>query len=143
MAMGGPGRRGAGRSAGRRRTARRHRRRRRRRVVLVGGAVAYGAYKIGQKDVEKVEQHTGKEWEDLSDEEIDGAIDDLGIEKQPQTDADKQQSQQAEQTQDATTQSGGGSDDYMAELEKLSELKDKGILTDEEFESKKNLGQSN
>jgi hypothetical protein len=136
MAMGGPGRRGAAGGGGRR-AARRHRRRRRRRIVLVGGAVAYGAHKISQKDVEKVEEHTGASWEELSDEEIDSAVNELGIEKQPQTEEDKQQSQQAERSEEAPAQSSDSNDDYIAELEKLSDLKDKGILTDEEFEAKK------
>ena len=55
-----------------RRTAHRMHRRRRRRRVLVGGAVlvaagaaAYGAYKLTQPDVDRIEQHTGQSVEDV------------------------------------------------------------------------------
>ena len=33
--------------------------------------------------------------------------------------------------------SGGGSDDYLRKIQKLAELRDSGVLTNEEFESKK------
>lgn len=69
----------------RRRTVRRVRRRTRRRRILVGGAVvlmiggAYSSYKLSQQDVQQIEQHTGKSAEDLTEAEIDTAMDDLGI----------------------------------------------------------------
>ena len=47
------------------RMRRRRRRRRRRRIILVGGLIALGAYKLSKKDVERVEQHTGKPAEEL------------------------------------------------------------------------------
>ena len=68
----GPGR-GAARRMTRRRVARMHRRRRRRRrrrVILVGGLIALGAYKLSKRDVERVEEHTGKTAEELTDEEL-------------------------------------------------------------------------
>lgn len=65
------------------------RRRRRRRRVLVGGMVAFGAYKMTAKQAEQVQQHTGVDPEELTDEELAKAQDELGIEKQPVTDADK------------------------------------------------------
>ncbi len=84
---------GPGRMAGRRMTARmvmmarrRMRRRRRRRIILAGGLIALGAHKLSSKDVEAVEEHTGKTAEDLTDEELDQAMDDLNIEKQEMTD---------------------------------------------------------
>ncbi len=66
------------------------RRRRRRRVMLVGGLVAFGSYKMSQKDAQAIEQHTGIEPEELTDEELTQAMDDLGIEKQAVT-ADDQE----------------------------------------------------
>ena len=126
MRRGGPAM--AGRMAGRRMAARMasrmRRRRRRRRVVLVGGLIAVGVHKMSKKDVERVEEHTGKSAEELSDEELDQAMSDLNIESEELTDEEWEQAEKAE-------------DDYIAELERLSKLHDEGVITDEEFESKK------
>jgi hypothetical protein len=125
----GPGRRTVRRMTRRRvmMMARRRRRRRRRRVVLVGGLVAVGAYKLGKKDVERVEEHTGKSAEELSDEELDQAMDDLNIEKDEMDDSDYEYVDEQDPPED----------DYIEELERLADLHEKGILTDEEFETKK------
>ena len=58
--------------------------------MLVGGMVAFGAYKMSQKDAERIEQHTGVEPEELTDEELEQAMDELGIEKQQVTDQDRE-----------------------------------------------------
>ena len=125
----GPGRRTARRMTRRRvtRMHRRRRRRRRRRVVLVGGLIAVGAYKLGKKDVERVEEHTGKSAEELSDEELDQAMDDLNIQKDEMDDSDWEYVDEQDPPED----------DYIEELERLADLHEKGILTDEEFETKK------
>ena len=71
---------------------RRHRRMRRRmrRRMLIGGAVilAIGASatKMSQSEVQQVEQHTGMKAEDLSEEQLDAAMSDLGIEGQEPSD---------------------------------------------------------
>jgi len=71
---------------------RRHRRMRRRmrRRLVVGGAVivAVGAsaVKMTPTEVQQVEQHTGTKAEDLSEEQLDSAMADLGIEGQEPTD---------------------------------------------------------
>ena len=75
---------GAGRMAGRRR-----RRRRRRRLVLAGGAVVWAGHKLIQKDSQKIEEHTGKPPDELSDEEVEAAMGELGIEEQELTEEDK------------------------------------------------------
>ena len=110
-----------------RRMHRRRRRRRRRRIILVGGLIALGAYKLSKKDVEKVEAHTGKSAEELSDEELEKAMDDLNIEGEEMTDEEWAEVEKADAQED----------DYIEQLERLSELKDKGIITEEEFEVKK------
>ena len=137
-------RRGARRTS--RRTTRRttHRvRRRRRRRILVGGAVllavggaAYGAYKLSQPDVERVEQYTGKDADDLSEEELIDAMDKLGIKKMELTDEDKaaieyEESSQAESAAPASQES------YIDELEKLADLRDRGVISEGDFEKKK------
>jgi hypothetical protein len=95
-------------------------------VILVGGLIALGAYKLGKRDVERIEEHTGKSAEDLSDEELDQAMDDLGIEGEELDDTDYDY---IDEQEDET--------DYLDELERLAQLHDQGILTDEEFEMKK------
>ena len=71
---------------------RRHRRMRRRmrRRLIIGGAVlvAVGtsAVKMSHSEVQQVEQHTGTSVENLSEEQLDAAMGELGIEGQEPTD---------------------------------------------------------
>jgi len=57
--------------------------------VLVGGLVAFGAYKMTTKQSQDIQAHTGVDPEEMTDQELAQAMDELGIEKQPVTDADK------------------------------------------------------
>ena len=50
--------------------ARGMRRRRRRRRMLVGGLVAFGAYKMTTKQSQDIQAHTGVDPEELTDEEL-------------------------------------------------------------------------
>ncbi len=88
----------AARGAGRR--GRRRRRRRRRRRVMVAGmviaGVGYGAYKLTQKQSDQVEEHTGKKLEDMDENEMDAALDELGIEAEEPTDEEMAQLDAAE-----------------------------------------------
>ncbi len=77
------------RRRGARRAGRRHRRRRRRRVVLAGGAIVWAGHKLSKKDAEKIEEHTGKPPDDLTDEEVEAAMDELNIEEEELTEEDK------------------------------------------------------
>ncbi len=65
-------------------------RRRMRRRLIVGGAVLVAAgtsaVKMSQSEVQQVEQHTGMKAEDLSEEQLEAAMTDLGIEGQEPTD---------------------------------------------------------
>ena len=147
------GARRAGRRAGRRaarRTTRRVMRRRFRRRVMVGGmvllAVGAGAaaVKLSQKDAQRIEQHTGTPVEELSDEELTGAMQDLGIQSAELTAEDKAALGSAPPVEDESSPSAvadaalsGGEPSYLEELEKLADLRDKGIITAEEFEAKK------
>lgn len=109
------------------------RRLRRRRIVgvaLIGGLLVYGAYKLSKSDVQRVEQHTSRSADDLSDEELGQAMDELGIEKQYVTNDDL-----AYIDQQQTEQSSQNS--YIDELERLAKLKDGGYITEAEFEDKK------
>jgi predicted Zn-dependent peptidase len=97
-------------------------------MLLVGGMVAlgYAGYKLSQRDVERVEEQTGKKADELTDEQLEQAMDQLGIEKQTMTDEEWAEAEKAD-----------AQDDYIAELERLAELHKQGILTDEEFAAKK------
>ena len=65
------------------------RRRMRRRMIVAGGVIiAAGmiAVKMSSSEVQQVEQHTGMKAEDLSEEQLEAAMNDLGIEGQEPTD---------------------------------------------------------
>ena len=109
------------------------RRRRRRRVLLVGGLVAFGAYKMSKKDADKIKEHTGTDPEDMSDEELEKAMKELNIEKQMRDDSD----QEAGENAPAQEGQGAAEPSYLDELERLAKLKDDGIITNEEYETKK------
>jgi len=108
------------------RMRRRRRRRRRRRIILVGGLIALGVYKLSKRDVQRVEEKTGKPAEELTDEELEQAMDELNIPKEEMSDEEWDYVEQED-----------AQDDYLDELERLAELHEQGILTDEEFEAKK------
>lgn len=140
----------AGRRAARRtvrRTARRRMvlpmgRRFRRRRLLVGGftllLVGGAAYKLGQSSVQQIEQHTGKPADQLSEQELEAAMDDLGIEEEELNDQDMA-AINAEALDDtpAHTAQSQTQPDYITQLERLADLRDKGIVTEEEFQAKK------
>ncbi len=112
---------------------RRRRRRRRRMILLVGGLVAFGAYKMSKKDAQRIEEHTGTNPEDMTDEELEKAMAELNIEKQYRDDSDQEISEGAP----AGESQGTSEPSYLDELERLSNLKDDGIITEAEFEAKK------
>ena len=138
-------RRGARRTGRRtvRRTSRRRRRRRRRRILVGGmvllavGGAAYGAVKLSQQDAQKIEEHTGSSVEELSDDELTGAMNDLGIQSQELSDEDRAAMNAESGSAEADDAPAGGTSSYLEELEKLAALRDNGIITDEEFEAKK------
>ena len=100
------------------------RRRRRRRILLVGGLVAFGAYKMSTRDAKRVEEQSGVPPEEMTDEELARSMDELGIEKQTRDAGD------VEHGAAAGPSSGSSSAD---ELTKFAALRDQGVLTDEEF----------
>ena len=94
----------------------------------MSGLVAFGAYKLRKRDVKRVEEHTGKSAEELSDEELEYAMDELNIEKQPLSEEDQAYIREQEQA---------GRSSYIDDIERLGKLRDDGYITDEEFERKK------
>lgn len=132
----GPGRRPAARRSTRRRVQRKQRRRRRRRVMLVGGLIAFGAYKFSKRDSERIEEHTGQPVDQLTDEELEKAMADLNIEKQTVTE-EEQQYIDAQDDPDDDEEYVEEEPSYLDELERLAKLKDQGIITEEDFVTKK------
>jgi hypothetical protein len=80
-------------------------------LLAVGGTAAV-AYKLGQNSVQQIEEHTGKSFDQLSEDELVASMDELDIELPEEA-------------------------DYLEELERLAALRDQGIITDAEFEAKK------
>jgi len=97
-------------------------------MLLIGGMaiLGYAGYKLSQKDVDRVEEETGKKADELTDEELEQAMEQLGIEPETMTDEEWAASEKAD-----------AQPDYIEELERLAELNQQGILTDEEFAAKK------
>jgi hypothetical protein len=109
-------------------------------LLAVGGTAA--AIKLTQKDAQRIEEHTGTSVEELSDEELTGAMQDLGIQSAELTAEDKAALSSSPPVDDQmesspTTTSQGASESYLDELEKLAGLRDKGIISNDEFEAKK------
>lgn len=95
---------------------------------------------MSKRDKERVEEYTGQSAEDLTDEELGQAMNDLGIEKQELDDSDYDYIDQVEAEEGDepfSTNAPAGEPDYLNELERLGHLRDEGIITDEEFEMKK------
>ena len=110
----------------------RGRRRRPLAALLAVGGAAVVAYKIGKNNAQKVEQYTGKPFDSLSEDELATAMDDLNIEL---PDDEELQADAYYEEDDAPAQEP----DYLDELERLASLRDKGIITTEEFEAKKKV----
>lgn len=126
-----------------RRTVRRTRRRIRRRRVMIGGFVllaaggTYAAVKLSQQDAQRIEEHTGLPPEDLEDQDLEQALTELNIQSQPLTDEDKAALDQGAGSSSTAQAAPPAEPSYLDELEKLADLRDKGIITDDEFEAKK------
>jgi hypothetical protein len=66
----------------------------------------------------------------MSDEELKRYMDERGIEPEPMTDEDRAYAEQHGTDEDDEPE-------YLDELERLGQLKDEGVITEEEFEAKK------
>jgi hypothetical protein len=123
-----------------RRTSRRVARRTMRRRMAVGGMVVLAAtgtaaaIKMSKKDADRIEQHTGLPPEQLEDADLHEAMQELSIQGQPVTAQDQAALAGAppQQPPPAAPQQS-----YLEELERLAGLRDRGILSDEEFAAKK------
>lgn len=147
----------AGRRAGRR-SGRRVTRRRMRRRIIVGGMVlltvggAALAIKMSKKDADKIEKHTGVSVEELTEEELVAAMKELGIQSIELDDNDKaaiaketgqapppaaQPTAPAAPAAAPVEPQATPEGSYLDELEQLADLRDQGIISEEDFEAKK------
>jgi predicted mannosyl-3-phosphoglycerate phosphatase (HAD superfamily) len=112
-------------------------------------------YKLSKQDAQQIEEYTGVPPEQLEDADLQQAMVDLNIQSQDLTAEDKAALNQADATekqasdqaaQEAVAATGANAaaspgqqqqEDYINQLKQLAELRDAGILTDEEFEAKK------
>jgi len=87
-----------------RRTARRIRRRTRRLIVgagailLIGGTAA--AIKLSQPDIKRIEAHTGKSADDLTEEELLAAMKKLGIQRLELSEEDEAAIEEADEEEE-------------------------------------------
>ncbi len=108
-------------------------------LLLVGGA----AYKIGQSQAQQIQQYTGRPPEDLNQEELENAMDALNIEPQELNDQDRAAIEAEAVSPSSPAPSAPAkldaqpTQDYIAEIQNLANLRDLGIITEEEFEAKK------
>ena len=100
-------------------------------LLAVGGTAAV-AYKIGKNSVQQVEQHTGQSFASLSEDELASAMDDLNIDL-----PDEGEDQAGDEFVDEAAGEYVDEPDYIEELERLAGLKDRGIISEEEFQAKK------
>jgi hypothetical protein len=110
-------------------------------VVLAVGGAAYGAVKLSQKDAQRIEEHSGASVEEMTEEELVAAMQELGIQSIELTDEDRAaldaEGQQAAAPAAPVAPQAKPEPSYIEELEKLAALRDQGIISDEDFEAKK------
>ena len=105
--------------------------------VLLAATGTAAAIKLSKQDAQRIEQHTGLPPDQLEDEDLNQAMAELNIQSQPLSTEDQSALAQGSESPTTTQPSSAGEASYLVELEKLGELRDRGIITDEEFEAKK------
>jgi hypothetical protein len=112
--------------------------------LLILGATAGVAYKIGQSQARQIQEYTGYPPDQLSEEDLKAAMEDLEIEPEPLDEQDLQEVSNAQAAPSGPADSPAAAapaaekpPDYIEELKRLAELKDAGIISQEEFDSKK------
>jgi hypothetical protein len=123
-------------------------------TLLIAGAAAGVAYKLGKGQAEQIEEYTGVPPDQLSEEDLRAAMEELDIQPEPLTPEEQQALAQAEAQTDAPPSpspeapatsapaapppaTSAPQPDYIDELQRLAQLRDAGIITSEEFEAKK------
>ena len=104
-------------------------------MLLAAGGAAYAGVKLAQKDANQIEEYTGVPVEELSDEDLQGAMDELGIESMEMDEEDY--AALGAEPAEAPAAAPAEETSYLEELEKLAALRDQGVISNEDFEAKK------
>ena len=107
--------------------------------LLIMGATAGVAYKLGQSQAQQIQEYTGYPPDQLSEADLQEAMTDLDITPEPLDEGDRQAMNSAgpPPTPAASPPPADAQADYIDELKRLAELKEAGIISNEEFEAKK------
>jgi hypothetical protein len=108
-------------------------------VLLAVGGAAYGAVKLSQQDANRIEEYSGSSVEEMTEEELVAAMKELGIQSIDLSDEDKAALAADSAPAPAASAPAHAEPSYLDELERLGALRDQGIITDEEFATKKEL----
>jgi hypothetical protein len=102
---------------------------------------------LSQKDADRIEQHTGASVEELTEDELVAAMQDLGIKSIELDDNDRAIIEEQGDAAPAAppvqaapapaVAQPAEQPSYLDELERLADLRDRGIISDEDFEAKK------
>jgi len=108
-------------------------------MVVIAAAGTAAAVKLSKQDAQRIEEHTGLPPEQLEDQDLQEAMQDLNIQSQPLTAEDQAALGGAPPAGAPAKQAPATApqQSYLQELERLADLRDRGILTDEEFAAKK------
>jgi hypothetical protein len=116
-------------------------------LLAVGGTAA--AIKLTQKDAQRIEEHTGASVEELTEEELVAAMKDLGIQSIELDDNDRaiitdehdysldDAPRPAPEATAPEPAAVAPEPAYLDELERLADLRERGIISDDDFEAKK------
>jgi hypothetical protein len=104
-------------------------------VLAASGTAA--AIKLSQQDAQRIQQHTGLPPDQLEDQDLNQAMQELNIQSQPLTGEEQAAFNQQNTPAAAPNTTAGTTTDYLSELEKLGELRKSGIITEDEFNAKK------
>jgi hypothetical protein len=114
-------------------------------VLLAAGGTA-AAIKLTQKDARRIEDHTGASVEELTEEELVEAMRQLGIKSIELDDNDRATiadehdyslDNAPRPAPEAAPVTAEPEPSYLDELERLADLRDRGIISDDDFEAKK------
>jgi ribosomal protein L12E/L44/L45/RPP1/RPP2 len=110
-------------------------------VLLAAGGTA-AAIKMTQQDANRIEQHTGVSVEELTEEELVDAMRDLGIQSIELDENDQavitDQAAAAPVEPEAPAQPADSGASLADEIERLADLRDRGVISDEDFQAAKN-----
>jgi hypothetical protein len=106
--------------------------------LLILGATAGAAYKLGKNQAQQIEAYTGYPPDQLSEEDLQAAMYDLQIQPEPLDEADREAlAQDGQALPPSPPPTAAEQQSYIEELKQLAQLRDAGVITTDEFEAKK------